>query len=226
MHSGWGNSKLRKLLTVCGMYAALAVGASLSAFASGLNDDGLYAKKDWRLSFAPGIPDLLMVATHGTDVWGHELGFFMRWPICESKNLFVFISTYEQIEDNIEGLNFTFEFTVENRKFLIDLPLFSVNRWTPLLTVVRFTNADLPPELFSMLKSGKEVSIEMKAPTQLLGFFDIRKYEFSLEGFSDVADAAEKACLAGESKEGSGTYLRGDYAAARRLRRSPEGGHD
>jgi len=161
-------------------------------FQSSFADEGERSYKDWSVRFEEGR---VFYTTHGTEVYGHEFGFFKAPGYCGGGDT-IWI-TYSS--DNDEVLNYigkgvVFRLTVDGKSFRINLNMLDAGKLTPVTKIMSFTNSYAGDDLIAILNKGRELTLEIIGPKDFVKSLDIKKDEFSLNGFIAARLKAKVMC--------------------------------
>ena len=152
----------------------------------------LWSNKDWFLETRLGREFYM---THGTNVWGHEFGFFKNSGSCGGDILWISFSS-----DNDKVLDFVgkivqFRINVDGQSFDVNLNMLDANKLTPVTKVMMFTNFVAGDKFIDLLNKGHKVSIKIIGPKEFVKFLDIPEDSFSLDGYIASRLKAKDICL-------------------------------
>ncbi len=177
-------------LVICLMLLSLLSGASV--FAGGPE---VAAEQDghapaWSVTTIDN-GKFVRAITRGKAVYGHELGFLVRWPNCDDRLLWIALTSYT-LEKQAKETIATFEMIAANDRRTVELPVVTVwKAFSRGIAIVVFTNRTMVPEIADFLRTHASVRLRVTAPESLVKEFD----DFPYERF-DVSDFARAEKLA------------------------------
>lgn len=156
-----------------------------------MTNDLSWKHKDWSVNTQD---TLVRYITNGNTIHGHQFGFIKRADNCNQDILWLSWSTYEKGMEDFKGSDATVQFSVDGTQFQIEISLLHVYEFTPVLTVVAFTNFVAGEKLISLLKKGHKIETAIISPKELANKFDIPTDSFSLIGFTASRIKAKEFC--------------------------------
>ena len=177
--------------------AALSVSFSSHVIAGGEGDK--IGDTGWELTRTPD-GNFYRLVTHGTAVWGHEIGALFPAADCEQPNLWVSWSAFDaRLNKEAEGSIATFAFASSDQQTLRDLPLLLV--WRPFggtdgTALLTFTSRAMDNDLSEFLRTHETLNVQISAPDTLISLLDFVEDEFDIRGFAIAEETARNACRA------------------------------
>jgi hypothetical protein len=174
---------------ISGLAIALVL-AMPAAFAEIPKD---WSSKDW--SVTERLDGRIFYYTHGSKVWGHELGFIKTRGACGGDILWITYSSADKSVFAYIDQPTRFAFDVDGNQFTVDMAMLSVR--TVLLTqVMTFTNFLAGDRLIALMVKGHKATIKITSPKDLVGYLDTPEETFSLIGFTAARNKADAMCRA------------------------------
>ena len=180
--------------TTTGGILSLVMLLSSAVLAGGYEDEN---ERGWSIKVSPDAEHVRAV-THGTIIYGNEIGFVLSRPGCAHKNIWLSFVTYD-LNESAEDIITTFELTSADVKYRTQVPLIHVVRILPNPEIARiavFTNISLEPELAEFLRTYQEIEVRIVAPKWLVKEFDRPEAVFDVTGFAEAEETAIELCNA------------------------------
>jgi len=135
----------------------------------------------------------LFYFTHGTVVWGHELGFFKGTNDCDVDTLWLTFSSSDEKVKTFIGKDVVISLAVDGQNFKIKTPMLSVGT-IGITHVMTFTNLRADDLFIDALTKGRYVKVQILEPKELEVLLDIKEDQFGLKGFTVCRKKAGKVC--------------------------------
>ncbi len=146
---------------------------------------------NWRIS---KVGDAIKYTTHGTTVYGHELGFIKRKGSCDLDNLWISWSTTIDGVEALKGITSGFNIVTGDQSGRVALELVLARKAFINSSVLYFTNMIAGEILLREISREGVVKISVISPGELVEMLDIREDKFDVSGFVEVRGEVERMC--------------------------------
>lgn len=133
--------------------------------------------------------------THGSVVWGHQLGFFKFKNNCHENYFYLSWSTFyvDKVNDFVEQV-IDVNIKVGDKEFQLKMMVLSAQQYTSSLGVFLLTDIENTERLSDHLLHSDSVKITIKAPDEIDAFLDIKTDIFLLNGLGVSMKKAANSC--------------------------------